>query len=134
MTSPFAADGTLPGTSGEATRVVGENDTAIAAGSGDLSVLATPVLIALMEAAACNALIGRVPRQMTTVGSHIDVRHLAPSPLGVSVTAHATIIEVSGSKVAFTVSATHDVDGRAVDIGRGTHVRVLVDRDTFGRA
>jgi predicted thioesterase len=135
MTTPFPAEGisAVPGMSGEAIHVVGTSDTAIAVGSGDLPVLATPILVALMEAAACNALAGHVPEQLTSVGYGIDVRHLAPSPLGAQVTARASITEVRGAKVTFEVTAQHEVGSRRADIGRGTHARVIVDRESFGR-
>jgi fluoroacetyl-CoA thioesterase len=135
MTTPFPVEGisAVPGLTGETTRVVGSKDTAIAVGSGDLPVLATPILVALMEAAACSALAGHLPERLTSVGSHLDVRHLAPSPIGARVTARASVTEVRGAKVTFEVTAQHDVGGRRVDIGRGTHARVIVDRESFGR-
>lgn len=116
---------------GRADRVVGEADTAIAAGSGDLPVLATPVMIALMEAASCDALAGHLPYDLTSVGSHIDVDHVAPSAVGSTVTAHARIIEVTGSRVTFEVRAEHVWGGEHTVIGHGTHVRVVVDRERF---
>jgi predicted thioesterase len=135
MTTPFPAEGisAVLGMSGVTTHVVGTSDTAIAVGSGDLPVLATPILVALMEAAACSALAGHLPERLTSVGSRIDVRHLAPSPLGAQVTARASITEVRGAKVTFEVTAQHEVGSRRVDIGRGTHARIIVDRESFGR-
>jgi predicted thioesterase len=119
---------------GQADLVVGEAHTAIAAGSGDLPVLATPMMIALMEAAACAALAGHLPYDVTSVGARVDVRHLAPSAVGSSVAARAHVIEVSESAVTFAVEATHDRSGEHLPIGRGTHVRVLVDREPFMHA
>ncbi len=116
---------------GRADRVVGEADTAIAAGSGDLPVFATPAMVALMEAAACHALAGHLPYDLTSVGSHIEVDHLAPSPVGSVVTAYARIVEVTGSRVTFDVSAEHVWGGEHTEIGRGIHVRVVVDRERF---
>lgn len=112
-------------------RVVGDSDTAIALGSGDLPVLATPILIALMEAAACQALAGQLPPERTSVGSRVDVRHLAPSPVGAHVTARAEIVAVEGAMVRFDVSASHEVDGETVVVGSGSHVRFVVDREAF---
>jgi predicted thioesterase len=116
---------------GHAERIVDEGDTAIAAGSGDLPVFATPAMIALMEAAACAALAGHLPFDHTSVGVHVDVKHLAPSAIGSAVSAQARILEVSGSRVTFDVSAAHVWGGEQVEIGRGTHVRVVVDRERF---
>ena len=111
---------------------VDEADTAIALGSGDLPVLATPAMIALMEAAACDALVGHLPPGCTSVGSHVDVRHLAPSPVGSRVTAAARITEVRGTRVTFEVRATQASGSEAIEIGTGTHTRVIVRRDAFG--
>ena len=106
-------------------------DTAIAAGSGDLPVLATPRLVALMEQAACSALEGILPDGRTSVGVHVDIRHLAPSPVGAEVTATATVVSVDGSRITFEVRGTHSIAGDEIAIGTGTHVRVSVDRDAF---
>lgn len=116
---------------GHAERIVDEGDTAIAAGSGDLPVLATPAMVALMEAAACAALAGHLPFDHTSVGVHVDVTHLAPSAIGSAVSARARIVDIVGSRVTFEVSATHAWSGEHVEIGRGTHVRVIVDRERF---
>ena len=127
------------GRSGEARLTVTEADTAIAAGSGDLPVLATPRMVALMEQAACAALEGILPSDATTVGTRIEVRHRAASPLGAAVTATATVVEVSGARVAFTVAAVDERDGTSRPIGDGTsrpigdgtHLRVVVERADF---
>lgn len=113
-------------------RVVTDADTALSVGSGDLPVLATPRMIALMEAAACLALAGHLPPGVTSVGSAVDIRHLAPSPIGAAVIASATVTGFEGEKVTFDITARHVVgDGRSVTIGRGTHSRVIVDRGMF---
>lgn len=131
--SPFADESALAlvGATGFAECTVGHGDTAMAMGSGDLPVLATPAMIALMEAAACQALAGHLPSDRTSVGSHVDVRHLAPSALGAHVTASARIVEIRGTRVFFEVSATHGTGADATEIGRGAHVRVVVARDRF---
>lgn len=136
MASSFSPEaGTdLVGLTGAAERVVGEADTAIAHGSGDLPVLATPSLVALMESAACEALRGHLPHATTSVGTHIDVRHVAPSAIGAAVTAHALVTSVTGTRVTFDVRATHDAGDRSVEIGRGVHTRVVVDRERFVHA
>jgi fluoroacetyl-CoA thioesterase len=129
----FGADdvAALVGTVGTARRVVDTSITARSVGSGDLLVLATPMMIALMEAAACDALAGHLRDEVTSVGSRIDVRHSAPSPLGARVTAHATLTAIEGAKVTFDVSAVHDINGVETIVGTGSHVRVVVRRDAF---
>ena len=122
---------TLTGATGSATITVTDGDTATAAGSGDLPVLATPRMIALMEQAACSALAAFLPPGATSVGVRVDVRHTAPTAVGVRVTARARVSEVSGSRVVFEVSAEQELDGVAEPIGTGTHTRVVVDRAAF---
>jgi fluoroacetyl-CoA thioesterase len=131
FTLPSEVISALRTSHGEVEHVVSDGMTAIAAGSGDLPVLATPTLVAFMEAAACAALLGHLPGGLTSVGSHIDVRHLAPSPIGARVTARAKVTDVEGSKVTFDVEAVHHVGASTVEIGRGTHVRVIVERGAF---
>lgn len=121
----------LLGRTGSASTTVSPECTAIAAGSGDLPVLATPRLAALMEEAACEALESALPDDSTTVGTHVDIRHVAPSPLGSDVTATAIVTSVEGSRVRFEVAASHTHHGATVEVGRGTHVRVVVDRERF---
>ena len=101
--------------------------TAITMGSGDLPVLATPVMLALMENAAMLAVADRLPEGCTTVGGHIAASHLRPSKVGDTVTATATIISVDGKKIEFKVEA-HCGDTL---LGEGTHLRFIVDRDKF---
>ncbi len=119
------------GATGEARLHVTGGATAASLHSGDLPVLGTPRMIALMEEAACTALLGLLPPNLTTVGTHLDVRHLAPSPVGADVAAYAEVVAVDGSRVTFAVRAEHRRDGEVTQIGRGTHVRVVVDRAEF---
>ena len=119
------------GCAGEARVHVTDTVTAAALGSGDLPVLGTPKLVALMEEAACTAMLGRIPPALTTVGTHLDVRHTAPSPVGADVVAHAQVLDAAGTRITFSVWAEHEYDGRVAEIGRGTHVRVVVDRERF---
>ena len=106
---------------------VDENNTARAVGSGNLDVFATPMMIALMERAACEALSGALEVGQTSVGTQINVSHTAASPPGSTVTATATVMGVSGRKIEFAVTAG---DG-AGEIGNGTHVRFIVDETKF---
>ena len=101
--------------------------TAIAMGSGDMPVLATPSMMALMENAAMLAVADHLPERCTTVGGHITSSHLKPSKLGDKVTATATVTRVEGKKIEFKVEA-HCGDTL---LGEGTHLRFIVDRDKF---
>ena len=107
--------------------VVGEENTAIDLGSGDMEVLATPAMVALMENAAMNAVRGELPEGSTTVGSMIETSHIRPSAVGDEVTATAELIEVDGRKLTFKVSAS---DSKGL-IGEGSHIRFIVDRQRF---
>src|SRR5262249_14385644 len=112
-----------PGLIGEARTRVGRSDLASALGSGTVDVYGTPAMIALPESAAINAVDNLLPEGSRTVGTHLDVRHLAPSPLGIEVVARAELIAVDGRRLTFRVSASDPVD----TIGEGTHERAIVD-------
>lgn len=101
--------------------VTGQN-TARAVGSGSLDVFATPMMIALMERAACAALADFLEEGQTSVGVSISVSHTAASPVGARVTAEAVITSVSGRSVEFDVSARDENNC----IGEGKHTRVIV--------
>jgi fluoroacetyl-CoA thioesterase len=90
-------------------------------------VLATPVMIMAMENAALNAIKPYFEDGETAVGSHVDVSHLAATPIGSHVKATAEVIRSDGRRIEFRVSAT---DGRE-EIGRGTHDRVVIDLKRF---
>lgn len=109
------------------TTVVDKTNTALTLGSGDMEVLATPAMVALMENAAMNAVAPHLEDGQTTVGSQISTTHLAPSFLGATVRAIATLTAVEGRKLTFSVEA-HDGDTL---IGTGTHIRYIVSRDRF---
>jgi fluoroacetyl-CoA thioesterase len=119
---------TVPG-GAAATLVVGPDDTAEALGSGDVPVLGTPRLVALMELAARTAAAVDLPDASTTVGASISVEHLAPSRVGASVTATATIQKRGERRLDFAVEARDDETGAV--LGRGTHRRVVVNRASF---
>ena len=101
--------------------------TAIAMGSGDMPVLATPAMMALMENAAMLAVADHLPEGCTTVGGHISASHLKPSKVGDTVTATATVTRVEGKKIEFKVEA-HCGDTL---LGEGTHLRFVVDKEKF---
>ena len=109
------------------TTVVDKNNTALALGSGDMEVLATPAMVALMENAAMKAVAPHLEDGQSTVGSQITTSHLAPSFLGATVTATATLTAVEGRKLTFSIEAH---DGQTL-IGSGTHIRYIVSRDRF---
>ena len=106
---------------------VTEAVTAIKMGSGDLPVLATPVMLALMENAAMLAVANHLPDGCTTVGGHIASSHIKPSTIGDTVTATATVTHVEGKKIEFKVEARC---GETL-LGEGTHLRFIVDHDKF---
>ena len=110
---------------GEATRIVGPSDLASAIGSGQLDVFATPVMLGLIEVAAASAVDPLLPEGSTTVGVHLDVRHIAPSPLGIEVRARAELTAVDGRMLTFTVEAFDTVER----IGTGTHQRAVVSAE-----
>ena len=101
--------------------------TAIAIGSGDMPVLATPMMMALMENAAMLAVKDKLPEGFTTVGGHIESSHLKPSKVGDKVAATAEVTNVDGKKIEFKVSA---YSGDTL-LGEGTHSRFIVDRERF---
>jgi fluoroacetyl-CoA thioesterase len=107
---------------GEVSRTVDGEMLASAMGSGSLEVLSTPWLVALLEAAACAAVEGELEPGQTTVGVHIDVRHLAPTPRGVRVRATAEVTQLDGRRIVFRVEAFDPVD----KIGEGMHERAIV--------
>lgn len=116
-----------PGLTHTSTLTVSTEDTAIALGSGDMPVLATPRMMALMENAAMLAVAPELEDGLTTVGGHIESSHLKPSAIGAEVTATATLTKVEGKKLYFNVIARMGED----IIGEGTHLRFIVNRDKF---
>jgi predicted thioesterase len=116
-----------PGLTGSVEIIVAEQDCARALGSGSLPVLATPRMIALMEEAACRAIAAALPAGQTSVGTKLEVEHLAATPAGLRVHAVAVLEWIDRRTLHFTVRAEDDKE----PIGRGTHVRVLVDEAKF---
>ena len=115
------------GLHGSAKLVVSHDDTARALKSGDVEVLGTPRLIALVEEAALGAVADALPPGQTTVGMRVQVDHLAPTNVGSSVAAEATLEKVEGRRLTFTVSVTDH--GGLVAAGKVT--RVVVDTEHF---
>lgn len=115
------------GLSGSVSMPVTEDRLATQVGSGDVPVFASPMLVLAMEAAAVACLRGHLPDDYQSLGYHLDVKHTAPTPLGATVTATATIKSIDGRKVTFDVSAHDGVE----PIGTGVHIRIIVDTPRF---
>ena len=115
------------GLNAEITLTVTEADTAAKWGSGLVPVFGTPSLVGLMEAAAVKALEGHLPEGQTTVGGHIDVRHLAATPVGMQVRARAELTSIDGRKLTFQIEAWDEVE----KIGEALHERFVIDTEKF---
>lgn len=118
-----------PGLAAERSLVVKEEHTAARWGSGPLLVLSTPQMVALMEGAAVDAVDPLLPPGYQTVGGRLDIRHVAPTPMGWEVTARAELVEVEGRRLAFRVKARD----RAGEVGEGLHHRFIVEVASFMR-
>jgi fluoroacetyl-CoA thioesterase len=116
-----------PGLAARVVLTVTDADTAQALGSGDVPVLGTPRVLALAEAATVAATAGRLPSGSTTVGTRVELAHLAPTPVGRTVAAEAILSTVDGKRLTFNF-AVHD--GAEV-AARGEVERVVVDRERF---
>ena len=117
----------MSGLTASRTLTVEEGDTAIALGSGDVPVLATPRLVALVEQASINALDGNLEPGTTSVGYEVQLAHLSPTPVGGEVTAEATLESVEGRRLTFRFAVT---DARGL-VAAGRITRVVVVRDRF---
>ena len=115
------------GLTGTAELVVGDQHTAPRVGSGRIRVLATPVMINLIEAAALAAVEQSLPDQHQSLGTHLDVTHIAATPVGMKVRATAEVVKVEGRTIHFRVRAE---DEREL-IGEGMHERVVVNVERF---
>lgn len=117
------------GLTSEQSETVNHSNTAAVVGSGDLPVYATPAMIALMERAAWTAVQPHLEEGWTTVGTAVDVRHLAATPIGSAVRAVAEVTAVDRKKISFKVEA-FDGTGK---IGEGTHDRFMIQSEEFLR-
>lgn len=115
------------GLKGEACVEVVPENTAAAAGSGALPVFATPCLIALMEQAAMTSVQPFLAEGQGTVGSRIEVSHLAATPVGMAVRAESELVEIDRRRLVFTVKACA---GEEL-IGEGRHERFIIDNERF---
>jgi len=116
-----------PGLSGRAELIVGEEHTAPRVGSGKVRVLATPVMINLFEAAALAAIEHKLPPGYQSLGTILNVRHIAATPVGMKVFVEAKVLSVENRTVFFFVQAH---DEREL-IGEGDHERVVVNVEKF---
>jgi fluoroacetyl-CoA thioesterase len=121
--------GIRPGVSGTSELRVAPENSARHLGSGSVDVLATPELVRLAERAAVAAVDPLLPAGSATVGTRVEVEHLAPTPLGMRVVARAELVAVEGRRLTFAVEVR---DEREL-VGRGQHERVIVDLERFGR-
>jgi fluoroacetyl-CoA thioesterase len=117
------------GLSGSAELVVGEQHTAPRIGSGRIRVLATPVMINLIEAAALAAVEQSLPEDHQSLGTRLDISHVAATPVGMRVRATAEVVRVEGRTIHFRVRAEDEHEL----IGEGTHERVVVNLERFDK-
>ncbi|RNC29347.1 MAG: Fluoroacetyl-CoA thioesterase [Candidatus Dichloromethanomonas elyunquensis] len=113
------------GMAGRSESVVTQANTAKTVGSGSLEVFATPMMAALMENAAVSALV--LPEDQTSVGTHLDMKHIAATPVGMKVWAEAKIVEMEGRKLVYQIEAFDEKE----KIGEGRHERVIVNTEKF---
>jgi len=116
------------GAVGEVELTVGDSDTAIAHGSGDVPVLATPRILALAEEAAVAAIADTLDAEQTSVGTFVELHHVKATSVGSAVTARAEVVEGDGRRLTFELAVTEGAE----TVAYGTHRRVVVDRKRFG--
>jgi predicted thioesterase len=115
------------GAEATASLTVSPAELAVNVGSGSLEVFATPIMVMLMEKAACNCIAPFLEGDETTVGTEMNVQHTAATPEGMTVSAKAVLKEINGRELVFDVSAS-DSKG---SIGNGTHKRFVVYGERF---
>lgn len=117
------------GLKGNAEILVGDAQTAPRVGSGRVRVLATPVMINMMEAAALDAIESLLPEGHQSLGTHLNVGHYAATPVGMTLRATAEVTKIDGRNIEFRVEAFDDKER----IGDGTHARVVVNVERFDK-
>lgn len=115
------------GMSASTTTTVTTTNTAKTMKSGALDVFATPAMCALMEEAAQTAVLPALDSNEGTVGTQLSITHDAPSPIGATITATATVTAVNGRDITFSIEAHDGVD----TIGKGTHHRFVINNEKF---
>lgn len=116
-----------PGVRGEAAMPVTPETTAERFGNAGAAVFATPLLAALCEQAAIRAVTPFLSAGQGTVGTRLELEHLAATPVGMKVTARAVLTEVSGRRLEFSLEAWDDQE----PVGRGRHTRFIIDNAKF---
>lgn len=116
-----------PGMARQETFLVEEQHTAYHIGSGDEKVLGTPWMISFMERVSNRLVAAQLPAGQISVGVHVDVRHLAATPMNVEIRVRAEVLEVVKSRVKLSIEAWDSQD----KIGEGTHLRAVVDKERF---
>ncbi len=115
------------GIKGTRTVTVNESNTAKVMGSGTLDVFATPALIALMEETCWRSVANELEEGSGTVGTLLEIKHTAPTPVGMKVTCESTLTEVDGRRLVFEVTAS---DAKGV-VGEGKHERFIIQNEKF---
>lgn len=115
------------GLTGRAEMTVGSNDTALRVGSGTSAVLATPIMINLVEEAALDATENLLAEGKQSLGTKLDISHIAATPVGMKVMATAVVDEIDGNRVSYNVMVKDEVEL----IAEGKHIRVTVSSDRF---
>jgi len=118
-----------PGMTREDSFPIGIENSAIHLGSGSSRVLATPWMIAFMERVSHRLLTCCLPEGYSSVGTHLDVRHLAPTPVGATIRVRAEVLQLDGIRVIFAVEAWDELE----KIGEGRHERVVIEEARFLR-
>jgi len=118
-----------PGMTREDSFPIAIKNSAIHLGSGSSRVLATPWMIAFMERVSHRLLTCCLPEGYSSVGTHLDVRHLAPTPIGATIRVKAEVLSVDGIRIYFKIEAWDNLE----KIGEGTHERVVIDEARFLR-
>jgi len=117
----------LPGLNGKFEMMVRDEDLVSQLGSIDMDVLSTPRLVQLMEAAAIKAIQEFIPPDQLSLGTHVKIKHLSPTPLGMKVVAHAILKEVNENRLIFLVDAYDEME----KVAEGEHERILVSKEHF---
>jgi predicted thioesterase len=107
--------------------MVRDEDLVSQLGSIDMDVLSTPRLVQLMEAAAIKAIQEFIPPDQLSLGTHVKIKHLSPTPLGMKVVAHAILKEVNKNRLIFLVDAYDEME----KVAEGEHERILVSKERF---
>ena len=115
------------GTKGKQELIVSPELTAKKVGSGVLDVFATPMMVAFVEETCWKSVADQLEEGQTTVGSLVNIQHLAPSPVGMKMTCESELVEVDRKRLVFQVTVYDEVE----EVGKGTHERFIINTDKF---